>query len=94
MQFDWDEPKRESNLKKHGIDFLRAILVFEGKPYVYPSPRGAEKRFVAIGGVEGRVIAVVYTERLVKGETVIRIISARRARTNEERDYKARSKRK
>ena len=28
IEFDWDEPKRKANLKKHGIDFQGAIRVF------------------------------------------------------------------
>ena len=28
MLFEWDENKRESNLRKHGVDFVRAVNVF------------------------------------------------------------------
>ena len=28
MKFEWDEDKNELNLKKHGIDFETAMLVF------------------------------------------------------------------
>jgi uncharacterized DUF497 family protein len=87
MWISWNEAKRESNLEKHGIDFLLASLILGDDPHVYASPRGDESRSVAVGEIEGRVIAVVYTQRYEHGEPVIRIISARRARTNEERDY-------
>ena len=30
MEFDWDESKRISNLRKHGIDFLAVPAVFNG----------------------------------------------------------------
>ena len=52
--------------------------------YVYRSRRQAlEMRYVAVGLMQGALIAVVFTER---GERV-RIISARAARTSERRDY-------
>ena len=28
MHFEWDETKRETNIEKHGIDFIDAIAVF------------------------------------------------------------------
>ncbi len=30
MQFEWDESKRISNIRKHGIDFLDVPKVFDG----------------------------------------------------------------
>ena len=30
IEFEWDEPKRLSNLQKHGIDFVRACQIFDG----------------------------------------------------------------
>ena len=30
MEFDWDEEKRQSNVRKHGIDFRDAAEIFEG----------------------------------------------------------------
>ncbi|MGE5516960.1 MAG: BrnT family toxin [Bacteroidota bacterium] len=44
---------------------------------------GEEPRFVAVGMVQGVEIAVVFTDR----GTVIRLISARRARKNEREAY-------
>ena len=28
VDFEWDEAKRQANIRKHGIDFLDAVLVF------------------------------------------------------------------
>ena len=28
MEFEWDENKRQSNLSKHSIDFVRAAAIF------------------------------------------------------------------
>ncbi|MDP9348936.1 MAG: BrnT family toxin [Gemmatimonadota bacterium] len=71
------------NLGKHGIDFEDAIGIFEGPVFVKRSDRDGEERFVAVGEVEGRVVAVAYT---IRGDSY-RIISARRGRKNEQRDY-------
>ncbi|MDQ3512085.1 MAG: BrnT family toxin [Chloroflexota bacterium] len=85
MRFEWDDNKRVSNLDKHGIDFVDAELVFDGRSVVtVPSPYLDEVRTLTTGFVEGRLITVVWTER----EDAIRIISARRARDAEVREYR------
>ena len=78
-EFEWDEAKRSSNVEKHGIDFEDAIEVFEYPNYTAPSSRSNEQRFITVGWMQGREIAVIY---IVRGQTA-RIISARRARSNE-----------
>ncbi|MHC5611477.1 MAG: BrnT family toxin [Nostoc sp.] len=30
MEFEWDEAKRLTNLRKHGIDFIDILAVFDG----------------------------------------------------------------
>jgi uncharacterized DUF497 family protein len=30
MRLEWDENKRQDNIRKHGIDFVDAALIFEG----------------------------------------------------------------
>lgn len=34
MTFEWDEQKRQRNLRVHAIDFLRAALLFDGREVV------------------------------------------------------------
>jgi uncharacterized protein len=86
MNFEWDENKRQSNIEKHGFDFLRAKRIFDGRPrYDLESPRGGEHRILSIGELNGVIIAVAWTPR---GADVIRIISVRRARNEEERNYR------
>lgn len=86
MHFEWDEAKRLGNLDKHGIDFIDAAGLFDGRPvYIYASHRSEEDRWVVVGRVEGRLIAVVCTFR---GEAT-RLISARRARDGERRKHQA-----
>lgn len=74
MEFEWDETKREQNLKKHGVDFLYAALIFEGETLTREDDREdyGETRFASLGLVDGTPYTVIYTER---GEN-IRLISA------------------
>lgn len=85
MRFDWDEAKRETNLRKHGIDFLDAETVFAGLTVTVEDDRMAygERRFVTFGVLESQVVAVVHTE----SEDVLRIISIRKATRSEEKGY-------
>jgi uncharacterized protein len=80
MEFEWDEAKNEANRLKHGFDFATASRIFNGpvRQSIDPRPWG-ERRIVATGRAEGRLITVVYTLR----EGRYRIISARPARRNE-----------
>ncbi len=82
--FEWDDDKSRANLSKRGIDFEDAIDVFYGPIILRQSDRNNEERWIAIGFLEDRLPAVVFTRRA----DVIRIISARRARKNEESEYR------
>jgi uncharacterized protein len=81
--FEWDKHKNEINHAKHDIDFESAIDVFYDLILLRRSDRNNEERWTALGYADDRLIVVVFTRR---GE-IVRIISARRARKNEERDY-------
>lgn len=83
--FVWDEQKRLSNIAKHGIDFEDAAIALQRPRIERPSDRNGEMRVLAICPETYRLIAVVYTMR----DTTCRIISARRARKNEQRLYNA-----
>ena len=85
MNFEWDDTKRKSNLKKHGIDFINAPMIFDGYTLTIEDDRYdyGEERFITFGILEGRVIVVVHTEN----DDSIRIISIRRATKYEEKAY-------
>ena len=85
MEFEWDENKRQSNLSKHGIDFVDAAKIFNRPVLERVDNRYdyGETRIVALGEVNGVVLFVVYTWR---GE-IRRIISARRATKRERNKY-------
>ena len=85
MEFEWDETKRSSNLAKHGIDFLDARRLFDGRPVVTSdSSRSQEQRWRTIGPALDELVTVVWT---LRGDR-IRIISAGSARNEEEREYR------
>ena len=82
MRVVWDELKRETNLRRHGLDFedARARFVFESAVIV-PSHagRGERPRFVALGPLDHRLVAV--------GREAISLISLRPASRKERRQY-------
>ena len=85
MDFEWDETKRLANLEKHGIDFLDAMEMWQGNVFEVLSPQTGhgETRYLAIGAIHGTVVTVIFTWR----EGNRRLISARRARPHERKDY-------
>ena len=86
MQFDWDESKNQLNIEKHKADFNDAIQLFNNNLLVIPDERFnyKELRFIGYGYVNGRLMNVIYTERL---PNIIRIISFRKANSREKRLY-------
>lgn len=87
--FDWDENKNQINQKKHGIDFDEASSVFfDEQAILFDDPEHSEEeeRFLLLGMSEAANVCIVchcYRE----SDTVIRIISARKATKKEEERY-------
>ena len=85
-EFEWDEPKAASNLKKHGVAFADAVSAVEEDPLALTIPDDCpgEDRFVTVGtDLMGRTLVVVY---LWRGDR-IRIVSARKATRRERCAY-------
>ncbi len=78
--FEFDERKSQTNLDKHGIDFIEAQELWED-PYLIeiPAKTNDESRFLVIGRIRDKHWSAVITPR---GDN-IRIISVRRSRTEE-----------
>ncbi|MCC6212882.1 MAG: BrnT family toxin [Burkholderiales bacterium] len=81
MKFTWDEAKRQANIVKHGFDFADAEKVFAGPMVLLEDDRDtyAEQRMIGIGLLDQVVVLIVHVE----GEKVIRIISMRKADSDE-----------
>jgi uncharacterized DUF497 family protein len=91
MVYVWDEAKRKANLKKHGLDFKDAFLVYENPDKcTYDASRGDEYRLmdVALAVIRGRLLTLVYTER----DDEVRVISFRHASREERKQYEEDSK--
>ena len=90
MRFEWDENKNRSNLKKHGIDFVKAAEAFKDTNQVstFEGTYGIELRWSMIGFTSQlALIVVIHVFRDVLGEDVVRIISARTAPRHERKFY-------
>ena len=89
QMFEWDRNKNLSNIEKHGITFKMASLVFfdpNAATYDDGQHSQEEDRFIIIGfGENHKIMTVCHCYR--EDETVIRIISARKATKVEEKLY-------
>ena len=85
MRFEWDEAKRRLNIRRHGIDFVDVMKVFDVETVTLVDDRYeyGETRFLTLGLLNGIVFAISHTET----DEVIRIISARKAQKDEEITY-------
>ncbi len=89
IQFEWDQPKANANLRKHGVSFEVAQSVFydEFAIQFYDDEHSAEEeRFLLLGMSDtARLLLVCHCER--EGGDLIRIISARKATKRESAFY-------
>jgi uncharacterized DUF497 family protein len=89
LRFEWDPKKAAANLAKHGVSFEEAQTAFsdEGALLLEDSHAAdAEDRFVLLGlSSRLRVLVVVHCYR--ETETMIRLISARKADRLERQQY-------
>lgn len=86
MDIEFDDSKRQKNLKKHGIDFVDVEGVFyDDMALTIEDYDHEEQRFVTLGiDGFGRILVVVYSWR---DPATIRLISARPAESHERRQY-------
>jgi hypothetical protein len=85
VDFTWTDAKRQSNLKKHGLDFADAERVFAGPTLTEEDKRDyqGEQRFATIGLLGLAVVVIVHTET----ESEIHVISMREAENHEIRNF-------
>jgi uncharacterized DUF497 family protein len=87
MNFEWDDSKAASNLRKHSVSFDEATTVY-GDPLAitFPDPLHSEEenRYLTFGNSSSdRFIVVAHTDR----DDRIRIISVREMTRKERYDY-------
>ena len=94
LGFEWDKRKEAANVKKHGVTFEEARTAFydESAIQLYdPDHSEKENRYILLGlSLKPQVLVVCRCFR--ESETVVRIISARKADKDEERVYWERRK--
>lgn len=84
--FEWDTGKAQRNNHKHGISFERATEAFaDAHAHMeYDALHSTyEDRFTLLGMVDDTLLVLV----VFTGQTIIRIISARRASKKERKLY-------
>ena len=78
--FEFDAAKSESNRAKHGINFIEAQSLWSDPMLLeIPAKTEDERRFLAVGQIDGKHWSAVITYR----GSHVRLISVRRARTEE-----------
>jgi uncharacterized protein len=85
-RFEWDDNKALANLAKHKVSFGMGCKVFDDDLSVEMDDEqfhDGEDRWLRVGMVAGRLIAVAYT---LRGE-IIRVISVRGATPRKKRQY-------
>ncbi len=89
VRFEWDAAKAAGNVRKHGVAFEVAALVWNDPRHLLVCDRveGGEERWHAIGLVRGVVILTVV--HVDAGDEVVRIISARKSTAAERARYDA-----
>ena len=89
LRFEWDDNKNEINKRKHNISFEEARTVFYDDDALLiddPEHSRDEERFIILG-LSKRANLLVVCHCLRESETVIRIISARKATKTEAKQY-------
>ena len=88
--FEWDEPKNRANKRKHGVSFEEAQTVFLDESAIRffdPDHSTEEDRFLMLGiSIQLRVLVVCHCFRV--DDSLIRIISARKANRKEAGTYR------
>jgi uncharacterized DUF497 family protein len=89
LRFAWDEAKATGNVRKHGVSFEEGASVFadeNARVKHDPEHSQQEDRFILLGFSEKlRMLVVCHAYR--EKDELIRIISARKATTNERKQY-------
>lgn len=87
--FEWDNKKSKTNKRKHGVSFEEARTAFYDEnaiQYFDPDHSDEEDRFILLGlSYKLKVVVVCHCFR--ETDSVIRIISARKADKDEEYEY-------
>ena len=85
MKFEYDEKKSQINKEKHKIDFVEAQKLWQDEEALIVPANivDGETRYALISKILTKCFVVIFTLR----DDTYRIISVRRCRKNEEKNY-------
>jgi len=89
LEFEWDNKKEKANIKKHGISFEEARITFYDENAIQffdPDHSEDEDRFILLG-TSYKLNTLVVCHCFREKETIVRIISARKADSDETKAY-------
>lgn len=89
ISFEWNEGKNTINKRKHGVSFEEAKTVFydlNARVIQDPEHSSEEDRFIILG-MSSLLRTLVVCHCYRQNEETIRIISARKANSKEEKSY-------
>jgi len=89
IRFLWDSQKNRENIRKHGVDFEEARTVFydpRAVQYYDPDHSKDEDRFILLG-LSARLNVLIVCHCYREKDSIIRIISARKADKRERENY-------
>jgi len=89
LKFEWDHKKNLANTKKHGVSFDEAETAFYDEyaiQFFDPDHAEDEDRFLLLG-TSFKLKTLVVCHCFRQEETIVRIISARKADKGEEQAY-------
>ena len=89
LRFEWDKNKNKKNSKKHNVSFEEAQTVFFDEyaiQFYDPEHSENEDRFLLLG-TSFKLDALVVCHCFRQEETIVRIISARKADKEEAQVY-------
>lgn len=90
VRFEWDKAKAALNKRKHGVSFEEAQTVFYDEhaiEFFDPDHSESEDRFIMLG-LSFRLRLLVVCHCVRETQSVIRIISARKATRREAESYR------
>ncbi len=95
LRFTWDPGKAQANEQKHGVSFEEATTVFvDEEALLIEDPEHSidEDRFLLLGlSSQIRLLTVCHCVR--ENESLVRLISARKATKREQKHYVSRYRR-
>lgn len=89
LKFEWDDNKNKANIRTHGLSFDEAQSVFYDEyaiQFFDPEHSESEDRFILLG-TSFKLNALVVCHCFRRDETIVRIISARKADKDEAQVY-------